>query len=124
MKTIKTYETLHGNLNTIVRMGGKKIRIRFIARDNVHGYYTTSNTELQDAIEQDIDYGRLFDLHHEVEAVPQPELKKAEHIASWQAARELLHAEPYRVPLDKLRSPSGIERAAREKGLVFPNITA
>ena len=95
MKTIKTYETLHGNLNTIVRMGAKKVRIRFVARDNVHGYYTTSNTALQEAIEQDTDYGRLFDLHHEVAAALQPELRKVEHITSWQAARELLRAEPY-----------------------------
>ena len=74
MKKIKTYETRHGNLNTIVRMGEKKVRIRFISRDNIQGYYTTSNTELQEAIEQDIDYGRLFDLYNETgfKAPPMP----------------------------------------------------
>lgn len=87
MKKIKTYETLHGNLNTIVRMGEKKVRIRFISRDNIHGYYTTSNTELQEAIEQDIDYGRLFDLYNETGfKAPQPDATPVENIVSWQAA--------------------------------------
>ena len=111
MKKIKTYETLHGNLNTIVRMGEKKVRIRFISRDNIHGYYTTSNTELQEAIEQDIDYGRLFDLYNETGfKTPQPDATPVENIVSWQAARELLRGEPYLVPTNKLRSPTSIEK--------------
>lgn len=125
MKKIKTYETLHGNLNTIVRMGEKKVRIRFISRDNIHGYYTTANSDLQDAIEQDIDYGRLFDLYQETGYTDQPtETRPIEEIVSWQAARELLRKEPYLVPANRLRSPTGIEKAAREKGIYFPHLTA
>lgn len=125
MKKIKTYETLHGNLNTIVRMGDKKVRIRFIAKDNVHGYYTTANSELQEAIEQDIDYGRLFDLYNETGvATLQPDATPIEEIVSWQAARELLRKEPYLVPANRLRSPTSIEKAAREKGICFPHLTA
>ena len=121
MKKIKTYETLHGNLNTIVRMGEKKVRIRFISRDNIHGYYTTSNTELQEAI----DYGRLFDLYNETGfKAPQPDATPVENIVSWQAARELLRGEPYLVPANKLRSPTSIEKAAREKGIYFPHLSA
>lgn len=125
MKKIKTYETLHGNLNTIVRMGEKKVRIRFISRDNIHGYYTTANSDLQDAIEQDIDYGRLFDLYQETSYTDQPtETRPIEEIVSWQAARELLSKEPYLVPANRLRSPTSIEKAAREKGICFPHLTA
>lgn len=121
---IKTYKTSHGNLSTIVNMNGKNVRIRFVSRDNNVGYYTTPNVALQTAIESDRDYGRLFYLYHEAEPITQPELKKVEHIASWQAAREMLRAEPYLVPANRLRSPSSIERAARENGIVFSRLSA
>ena len=121
MKKIKTYETLHGNLNTIVRMGEKKVRIRFISRDNIHGYYTTANSDLQDAIEQDIDYGRLFDLYQETGYTDQPtETRPIEEIVSWQAARELLRKEPYLVPANRLRSPTSIEKPLAKKASAFP----
>ena len=92
---------------------------------NIHGYYTTANSDLQDAIEQDIDYGRLFDLYQETGYTDQPtETRPIEEIVSWQAARELLRKEPYLVPANRLRSPTSIEKAAREKGICFPHLTA
>lgn len=121
---IKTYKTSHGNLNTTVRVGKKEVRIRFTARDNLNGYYTTPNIDLQTAIEQDSGYGTLFYLYHEAEPITQPDLRKIEHIASWQAAREMLRNEPYLIPTYRLRTPISIERAARENGLIFSRLTA
>ena len=60
MKNIKTYETRHGNLSTVVQVGNRNVRIRFISKDNVHGYYATTDVDLQRAIESDSGYGRKF----------------------------------------------------------------
>ena len=100
MKNIKTYETRHGNLSTVVQVGKRNVRIRFISKDNVHGYYATTDVDLQRAIESDSGYGP--------------------YIKTWQNAKELLRKKPYSVPEYELSSPERIEKSAKKNGIVFP----
>lgn len=122
MKNIKTYETCHGNLSTIVRVGDRNMRIRFISKDNIHGYYATTDIAIQKAIESDSGYGVKFSLVEE--SLPScnkdPELQAIPEIASWQEAKELLRKAPYSVPAKELSSPEKIESTAKRIGIVFP----
>lgn len=122
MKNIKTYETHHGNLSTVIRVGGCNMRIRFISKDNIHGYYATTDVEIQNAIEQDGGYGNKFTLMEDtsVSCEAEPELNPVSEISSWQEAKELLRKSPYSVSARELSSPEKIERAAKEKGIMFP----
>ena len=92
MKNIKTYETRHGNLSTVVQVGNRNVRIRFISKDNVHGYYATTDVDLQRAIESDSGYGRKFYLLEETCFCDEKEieLKPIPYIKTWQNAKELL----------------------------------
>ena len=88
MKNIKTYETRHGNLSTVVQVGNCNVRIRFISKDNVHGYYATTDVDLQRAIESDSGYGRKFYLLEETCSCDEKEieLKPIPYIKTWQNA--------------------------------------
>ena len=122
MKNIKTYETRHGNLSTVVQVGNRHVRIRFISKDTVHGYYATTDVDLQRAIESDSGYGRKFYLLEETCSCDEKEieLKPIPYIKTWQNAKELLRKKPYSVPEYELSSPERIEKSAKKNGIVFP----
>lgn len=121
MKNIKTYETCHGNLSTVVRVGDCNIRIRFISKDNVHGYYATTDVAVQEAIESDSGYGVKFTLFEEAVSPckKEPDLRAIPEITTWQGAKELLREAPYSIPAKELSSPGKIERAAQKAGIIF-----
>lgn len=122
MKNIRTYETRHGNLSTVVQVGNRNVRIRFISKDNVHGYYATTDVDLQKAIESDRGYGSKFYLAKEPCSCCEEmiDLKPIPDVKTWQKAKELLRKKPYSVSEHELSSPEKIERVAKEKGIMFP----
>lgn len=122
MKNIKTYGTSHGNLSTVIRVGDRNMRIRFISKDNIHGFYATTDVELQKAIESDSGYGRKFYLIEEAQppCKKKTDLRPITEVKTWQDAKELLSKKPYSVSERDLASPEKIEKAARKKGIMFP----
>lgn len=122
MKNIKTYETCHGNLSTVVRVGDCNMRIRFISKDNIHGYYATTDAAVQEAIESDSGYGGKFTLVKETLPArkKEVELQAIPEITTWQGAKELLRKAPYSVSAKELSSPEKIECAAKKIGVMFP----
>lgn len=125
-KKIKTYRTDRGNLSTCLTVNGKGVRVKFISRDNVNGYFSTSDLDLQRAMEEDYDYGVKFD---EYEAVQEQEADMTPFectpvttVDTWQQAKEYMHAAPYNLPLRSLTSPDKIKYAAQSKGITFPNL--
>ena len=122
MKNIRTYETRHGNLSTVVQVGSRNVRIRFISKDNVHGYYATTDVDLQKAIESDRGYGGKFYLVEEPCSCCEEmiDLKPISDVKTWQKAKELLRKKPYSVSEHELSSTEKIERVAKEKGIMFP----
>ena len=57
---MKRYKTNRGNLNSVIRVAGESIRIKFVAGSGGVGYFETNDTSLQQAIEQDADFGVKF----------------------------------------------------------------
>lgn len=124
-RKIKKYETARGNLNTYVSIGDKTVRIRFVSRNNKEGYFITSDELLQNALENDKDYGIKYMLASEIEEDSEKSMTECTEVTSvntWQQAKEFLHSQPYGIPLRSLTTPEKIKRAAQSNGLIFPNI--
>lgn len=86
----------------------------------------TSDESLQEAIENDKDYGVKYTLSNEIADTaenPQAEYTAITEVTTWQQAKEFLHSQPYGVSLRSLTTPEKIGKAAQSRGLSFPNIT-
>ncbi len=122
---VKIYTTHHGNLSIPLCVGERRMRIRFVSKDNVTGYYATADESIQKAIESNASFGVKFRLQpsgyqpNETEEKP---LIPIENITTWQEAREFLNNPPYSVPKRGLNTPAQIRKRAKELGLFFPKI--
>lgn len=122
---MKRYKTIYGNLTTFIAVGEETKRVKFVAADNRTGYFETSDTMLQKAVESDINFGVKFFIDEvETHAVSnsESEVEVVECVKSWQEARNFLHAEPYNVPFSELSSPKKILNMALKHGLNFINV--
>ncbi len=122
---VKIYVTRHGNLSIPLRVEGRRMRIRFVSKDNVAGYYATADEAVQRALESMPAFGtkfRLQSLGYQPLGEVETPLTPVEGIATWQAAREYLSNSPYFEPKRGLNTPEQIRFRAKELGLSFPEI--
>ncbi|MEG1573738.1 MAG: hypothetical protein RR293_04480 [Bacteroidales bacterium] len=125
-KKVKIYRTDRGNLSTCIKVNGNNLRVKFISRDNINGYFSTSDQDLQKAMESDYNYGVKFDEF--IQEQPQPyditpfECVPVITVITWQQAKEYMHTSPYNLPLRSLTSPEKIKSAALSNGVTFPNL--
>lgn len=118
---MKRYKTNRGNLNSVIRVGDKNVRIKFVAGSAGIGYFETNDISLQKAIEQDADFGVKFF----VETIQNEEnisITIIDNIESWQEARKLLQNEPYNIAPKDISSPKKIKAVAKSLNLMFKNL--
>lgn len=122
---VKIYTTRHGNLSIPLNVDGKRMRIRFVSKDNVVGFYVTADVSVQKALEAKPVFGEKFQLqssgYRPCEEIEVP-LVPVGGVATWQDAREYLSNPPYSVPRRSLNTPGQIRFQAKKLGLVFPEI--
>lgn len=119
---MKRYKTKHGNLNSIIRVGEKSVRIKFVASCTGDGYFETNNKTLQKAIEEDADYGVKFfaeTSQQETDNGTISEVTEVDSVTTWQEARKYLQNAPYNVSTKELSSPKKIKEVARRFNLQF-----
>lgn len=126
---IKVYKTNRGALSTPISVGGKIIRIDFESTSAKAGVFSTSNKELQEAIEKDSNFGYKIYLKEvldvetkkEAEFLKGNDLKIVDSIVDYQTAKDFLRKE-YDIPHQSLNTPENILKKALEVGVSFPNI--
>lgn len=118
---MKRYKTNRGNLNSVIRVGQESVRIKFVAGGGGIGYFETDNTSLQNAIEQDSDFGVKFFEDTPLHEI-QPEVTIVENVNSWQEARKFLQNEPYNIASQEITSPKKIKSVAKRLNLAFKNL--
>ncbi len=118
---MKRYKTNRGNLNSVIRVGDKSTRIKFVAGNAGVGYFETNDENLQKAIEQDADFGVKFfiEISHYEDA---PNTTIIDNITSWQEARKFLQNEPYNISPKEITSPQRIKSVAKSLNLMFKNL--
>ena len=125
MDNIKIYATRHGNLSIPLCVDGERIRIRFVSKDNIVGFYVTADKAVQQALESIPAFGTKIQLqspgYRSAEELDLP-LTPVEGISTWQAAREYLSKPPYSEPKRGLNTPEKIRSRAKKLGLFFPEI--
>lgn len=103
------------------------MRVPFIPLTGGGSYYSTSDEKLQQAIESNANFGKMF-IGHEVQEAPvqeepaqeQPKIKQV-NVASLDDAKEYL-AEKFGISRTKLRSKAAITAAAEENNIEFTGI--
>lgn len=126
---IKVYKTNRGALSTPILVGGKIIRIDFESTSAKSGVYSTSDKELQEAIERDSNFGNKIylkeilgaELEEDVELPKEGALKVVDSITDYQSAKDFLRKE-YEIPHQSLNTPENILKKAAEAGVLFPNL--
>ena len=118
---MKRYKTNRGNLNSVIRVAGESIRIKFVAGSGGVGYFETNETSLQQAIEQDADFGVKFFLDSQTKEYT-PEFTIIDEVSSWQEARSFLQNPPYNIPQQELSSLKKIKSVAKRLNLLFKNL--
>lgn len=101
------------------------MRIRFISKDNISGYYATADPEIQQGIESDSGFEKKFWLCEEFASKPvveEIETTRYPEITTWQGAREILRADPYNVTSTELSTPAKIRSVAKKLSVAFPAI--
>ena len=63
------------------------------------------------------------DFSDKAEETEEADFEEMPEITDWQAAREVLKADPYKVPYQALVSPEAILKKAEENKVRFPNLT-
>lgn len=120
---MKRYKTKHGNLNSLIRMGDKSVRIKFVASSTGEGYFETDNLMLQKAIEEDADYGVKFFAEspqpNQVAEERDSEATVVDNVTTWQEARSYLRNAPYNVATKEMTSPKKIQEVAQRFNLKF-----
>lgn len=123
---IKCYETNRGNLSTAVVVNGKLVRVKFISHGGKKGIFSTTDTALQSAIESDPGFGVKFKIKEIENLTKVSEAEVAvtvvDSVTTWQQAKEILRAEPYKVLASEVSSPKKIELVAKRFAISFPNI--
>ena len=118
---MKRYKTNRGALSTIVKVGDKSIRIKFIAGNADIGYFETNDLTLQKAIEQDGNFGvKFFDDTPLYET--ELDITIVDSVYSWQEARKFLLNEPYNISPQEITSPKKIKSVAKSLNLQFKNL--
>ena len=118
---MKRYKTNRGNLNSVIRVAGESIRIKFVAGSGGVGYFEPNETSLQQAIEKDADFGVKFFLDSQTEEYT-PEFTIIDEVSSWQEARSFLQNPPYNIPQQELSSLKKIKSVAKRLNLLFKNL--
>lgn len=103
---------------------GKSRRFRFEARTKGGSYFVATSESDIKALESSDMFGRVYK-RGEAEAAPKrvrkPKLKEVANVLSWQDAQEYLITN-YGYSAAEVQTPDGINAAAQEKNLVFPNL--
>ena len=118
---MKRYKTNRGNLNSLIRVGDESVRIKFVAGAGGVGYFETNDASLQQAIEQDVEFGVKFFIDSQTEEYS-PEFTIIDDVNSWQEARSFLQNPPYNIPLQELSSLKKIKSVAKRLNLLFKNL--
>lgn len=132
MKYRKIYGTNHSCLSTVINVCGEQKRIEFtggvpVGASRVSARFNTSNESIQQAIESDDRYGKLFFLEaiypiKEAERVEKKgKMKEYKFITRVQDAINVLATE-YEVPLDEIKSKSDVLAVSKIKNVSFPNM--
>lgn len=118
---MKRYKTNRGNLNSVIRVGDKSVRIKFVAGSAGIGYFETNDKNLQRAIENDADFGIKF-FAEVVQNEDTPNIIIIDDIESWQEARKFLQNEPYNIDPKDISSPKKIKSVAKSLNLLFKKL--
>lgn len=129
----KTYAVSAIEWDTVIRVNGRPQRVLFkngsFGSSTIPARFSTTDAVLQQAIERDPRFGsliRLENLSRADEEADAPKEKKDVRvftgITGIQDARNVLSQEPYNVSLDELKNKTAIKKAAKEKGVSFPNL--
>lgn len=129
----KTYAVNAIEWDTVFNVNGKPVRILFkngsFGGNMIPARFSTTDKILQNAIEGDARFNKTIRLEALSEIKPlkevvqeKSEVKAFSGITSIQDARNVLSQEPYNVPLDELKNKTAIKKAAKEKGVSFPNL--
>ncbi|WP_418496073.1 hypothetical protein [Coprobacter sp.] len=125
---IKTYYTYHGELHISVKINKNTIPIVFRTdtdKNTNTGYYTTSNKEIQKALENRKDFGKKIKLYSQqaeaVENEPIIELTPIEGISNWQEAASYLK-DKFSISGLFLRGYQSVIKQAEEHGIYFPDL--
>lgn len=129
----KTYAVNAIEWDTVINVEGKPRRVLFkngsFGGSVIPARFSTSDKVLQEAIESDCRFNRLIRLESltdagvpKQEAASEVETKSFVGITNIQDARNVLTRDPYNVPLDELKNKTAIRKAAKEKGVSFPNL--
>lgn len=135
MELIKTYEAPNTIIaNMVVFVSGKPRRVNFTpvsAYEQSSGRgsrFTTSNKELQDALEGHPLFNRKFSIYSKKEVTPvaegtvkEDDITNVIKVSSPQDAREYLF-EHFGIAKNKLRQVAFIKAAAKENGIIFDGI--
>ena len=118
---MKRYKTNRGNLNSVIRVGDKSVRIKFVAGSAGVGYFETDDKVLQKAIESDADFGIKF-FAEVLQNKDIPDVTIIDNIESWQEARKFLQNEPYCIDPKEISTPRKIKSVAKSLNLLFKNL--
>lgn len=106
---------------------GKAVFISFKGNENE---YSTANKDIQAAIEatakfknkEIVLYNSTTPEQNDEQSGETMEIKEYPEVTTFQEARDILNAAPYKVRITSLNTPDKIKNKATQLGALFPNI--